>query len=232
MSDQEPLIYGRIPRIPANVVAELSRYPTGLICDALGRPGAMSHEIKPLASPMRMAGPAVTFRGRPADNLLIWQLVEVAQQGDVLVLAMDGFMGTASCGSLVVRAAGLKGVAGAVVDGAVRDAAEIVGLGFPLFARGISPSAPYKDGPADINVPVNCGGQPVMPGDIIVGDDEGVVVVPRGRAASLLPRLQELAAREQQTIAAIEGGAPMPPAVQRALQARDYRVLDIEWPTE
>lgn len=207
------------PRGPEALVARFRGLSTGPICDALGRTGAMDYRIKPLAPGMRMAGSALTVRTRPCDNLAIYKALEMAQPRDVLVVATGAFTAASTFGDLVALLAARRGLAGLVTDGVVRDLEGILEVGLPVFAQGLNPNSPHKDGPADIQVPVVCGGILVRPGDLIVGDADGVVVVPLEQAEAVLARVEATEAKEQAIRAEIEAGALIPSAMAQRLRA-------------
>ena len=156
---------------------------TGNVGDCNGRDAAMQGEIRNIGSGMKAVGPALTVKVPPTDNLMIHKALTLAKAGDVMVIDGGGYTSHALLGALMVHTAMAIGMAGMIVNGGIRDAAEIRELGFPLFARGINPNGPSKEGPGEINFPISCGGRIVNPGDVIVADDDGVVVVPKGLAA-------------------------------------------------
>jgi len=181
------------------VVKGFEGIPTGVVSDAMGRMGSMGAEIKPVWPRARIVGPALTVRTFPADNLMIHKAVTLAKPGDVLVINAGGYKDAAVFGDLLGYSCKVHNIAGVVIDGASRDAEGMAAIGFPVFARAVLPMGPFKDSPGSINVPVSCGGVAVQPGDIIVGDGDGVVVVPMEEAADVLAKAQAAAAREQQT---------------------------------
>jgi regulator of RNase E activity RraA len=203
-------IVQEIERAPADLLERFRDQGTGPVCDALGRFGAMDHSIKPLDPHTQMVGSALTVRTRPCDNLAVYKALEMARPGDVLVIATGGDTGNAIWGELTTLMGKALGLAGMVTDGMVRDTHESVATGLPVFAQGTTPNSPFKDGPADINVPVSCGGVTVQPGDILVGDVDGVVVVPRARAEEALQKLVAIHAKEAAIRAEIEAGQPLP----------------------
>ena len=147
------------------------------IYEAQGAKGAFDSGIKPIHPSMRMAGPALTVDMRPADNLMIHYAMLKAKPGDVLVLDAKGFMEAGPWGDVLTQQALHIGLAGMVINGAVRDAATITEMGFPVFCRGLSIKGTGKNQPGKMNVPVWIGDTHINPGDIIVGDQDGVVVV-------------------------------------------------------
>lgn len=209
MSEKKPAlirVFRKITRPARELVAPFADAPTGNVCDAMDRFGAMDYHIKPIDPAARMCGVALTIRTRPGDNLAIYQALELAQAGDVLVIQTYDHTVGSTIGDLVVNNAKRRGLAGIVCDGLVRDASGIRAIGLPVFARGLSPSSPFKDGGAEINGAISCGGVAVHPGDCVVGDEDGVVVVPQGDLAATAERLQGVFEKEAKMLAAIEAG--------------------------
>jgi RraA family protein len=154
-----------------------------------------------------VAGPAFAVRGRAGDNLMLHEAIDLAQPGDVIVCDSGGEMGTAIMGDIMARHAEKRGIAAIIIDGAIRDVPGLAGLDLGVWARGVTPAGPYKDGPGDIGYPVSCGGLVVMPGDLIVADQDGVVVVPREDASQVVAAAEAHATKEAIMIASIaEGG--------------------------
>lgn len=203
------VVVREIERPPLEALEALTPYAVAVLSDALGRTGTMDASIKPLAEGMRLIGTAVTVKTYPADNLMIHLGLKLAQPGDVLVIDADGVTDTAVVGELVGACAQRQGLAGFIVDGAVRDRAGFRELGFPVFARANVPNGPLKNGPGSVNVPVSCGGQIVNPGDIVVGDEDGVVVIPRERWEVALKGAQSILEKEATTRRRIEAGEVM-----------------------
>jgi regulator of RNase E activity RraA len=195
---------------------------TGNVCDAMGRFGSMSYEIKPLSDTMQCVGTAVTVKARPCDNLIVYKALDLARPGDVLVIGVSGYTGSAVWGDITSLIAKKKNLAGMVTDGLVRDIQGIRRLQFPVFARGAVPNSPFKDGPGQINVPISCGGVGVEPGDIVVGDVDGVVIVPGGILEEVVSRALAIAAGEIDKISAIEGGMLIPTWVDQKLREKGY----------
>ncbi len=219
-------IHRKSPRLPAELAARFAGAPTGNVCDAMDRYGALDYEIHPLDPGTSLCGPALTVRTRPGDNLVLYKALEIAQPGDVLVIATYGFTATSTFGDLVALIASKKGLAGIVCDGLCRDAGGIRATGLPTFVRGTVPSSPGKDGPGEINGPICCGGVPVMPGDIVVGDEDGVVVVPARIAEVTARRLEAVKQKEAKMLAAIQAGEYMPQAVIEQLEAKGVQIVD------
>lgn len=180
--------------------------PTGTLSDAMGKQGSLHSSIKPLFPSARLAGPAFTVKCPPNDNLTIHHAINLAQAGDVLVVAAGGSTEYGLIGEIMSLACQLKGIAGIVLDGGCRDASEIEALGFPVFASGINPRGTSKQTLDSVNVPIHCGGQLIKPGDIVVGDRDGVVVIPGEGADQVLARAHEIVEREKRVHALLNEG--------------------------
>jgi regulator of RNase E activity RraA len=167
---------------------------------------------------LALHGLAVTIRCRPGDNLMVHKALEIALPGDVLVVDTCGNTGNAVFGELMGRVVVARKLGGIVVDGAIRDVAGLRTLGLPAFSRTVSPGACDKDGPGEINLPVSCGGVAVMPGDVIVGDADGVAVVPQAVAEEVWEGVKALVERERKRVAEIESGTVFKPDVDQTLR--------------
>jgi 4-hydroxy-4-methyl-2-oxoglutarate aldolase len=192
-------------RLDDALIARFRGAASANVADAMGRFNFMDAGIRARTG-FPLCGPAVTVLCRPADNLMVHKALDVAQAGDVIVVNTVGNTTTAVFGDLMCRTAAAKRLGGIVVDGAIRDVEGIRSLGFPAFSRSVSPGSCDKDGPGEVNTPIACGGAVVMPGDIVVGDDDGIAVVPRDHASDVLRQLEELQARERSRIAEIDKG--------------------------
>ncbi|QVQ52647.1 RraA family protein [Spiractinospora alimapuensis] len=191
--------------VPPDVIRRFrdAQTPTPNVVDVMARFGTLRglHRI----SGRYLAGIAITVRTRPSDNLMVHRALDLAEPGDVLVVDACGGSAHAIIGGLMARYASHRGIAGIVVDGAVRDVEDLNALGLPVFARGLNPNGPYKDGPGEINTPIGCGGEAVLPGDLILGDADGVVVVPQGDAESVERDADALRRHEDTVPEAITG---------------------------
>jgi 4-hydroxy-4-methyl-2-oxoglutarate aldolase len=154
----------------------------------------------------RVLGPAFTVQGAPGDNLALHHAVAQAAPGDVIVLAVGGERGRAHAGGIIATAARARGIAGLVLDGAIRDRPELEEIGFPFFHLGASPLKPAKNGPAALRVSIEIGGVSIEPGDLVAADADGIVVVPRAHADDVLAAAEALEARERETLAQIAEG--------------------------
>lgn len=194
------------PRLDAETVAALGGFPTPEISDLLNRLYAIDPDIRCMSGAGRpLAGLACTVRVYPGDNLMVHKSLDVARPGDIVVIAASGGRSNAVLGDIVSTKARHRGIAGYIVDGLIRDLPSIPD-DFPVYARGTTPMGPLHRGPGEINYPVACGGVVVNPGDVIVADDAGIVVVPRQVAHDLLERLRAQAQSQAVYLAAVERG--------------------------
>jgi 4-hydroxy-4-methyl-2-oxoglutarate aldolase len=214
------------PRPNPADIATFAGVPTGYAVDAMGGRGALDHRIKPLAPATSvMVGIAVTCHCGPADNLALFAALAVAQPGDVLVAATDGFTATSVTGDLLVGMAKNRGMRGLVTDGLVRDVAGILPVGLPVYCAGITANSPVRNGPGTVGQPVVMGGATVAAGDLVIGDNDGIVIVPRGDVGAVLKRLPEIRAAEAALEAKVKAGLEVPDFIQ-AILASD-RVVEI-----
>ncbi|MBW3669653.1 MAG: RraA family protein [Actinobacteria bacterium] len=197
-----------VTRVAPEVVEGFREFETPDVSDLMNRLYTMTSAVSNMTDPaLRILGPACTVKVFPGDNLMVHKSLDVARPGDVVVVDAAGSHNTAVLGDLVSMKARHRGISGFVVDGLVRDLPAILRLGdFPVFARGVTPIGPLHRGPGEINYPVSVGGVVVNPGDLVVGDLNGVVVVPRENAPELLERLRARAAAEAEYIAAVARG--------------------------
>ncbi len=217
-----------ISRPDDDTIAAFRRLYTGHVLDHLGKQGAMHAAIKPVFAGARVCGPAVTVVG--ADWRLRFTAAELARPGDVVVVVSGG-ADHACFGDVTATRWKAMGLGGIVVDGAVRDVAGIRALGFPAFARNVTPRTFHYPSGADhgaVNVPVACGGVVVHPGDLIVGDDDGVVVVPREAAAEIAVGATAYLAKENAKKEAFASGKAPTGVAADELRQRGYRFVNSE----
>lgn len=200
--------------------------PTGNVSDAAGRSGAMAPHIKPVTPSPRFLGSALTVDCGRHDNLAVFAALEHTRPGDVLVVATQDHPGCAVIGDLLAAFARNNGAVAIVTDGMVRDVEGLAELGLPVFAAGIRPSGPTKRGPGSVGLPVWVGGQRVESGDLIVGDADGVVVVPRARLAQAAEEVEAIAAREAAMEADGRAGRPLPSNLDAILC--DVTILQVD----
>ena len=199
-------------RVAPDVVAQAANFPSSILADVAGRRGALSGRIAPLAPSMKFAGPALTVEVRPGDNLMIHAALAVAKPGDVIVVDGKGDLSSALMGEIMCQQCVALGVAAVVIDGAVRDSEAIRELGFPMYAAGLNPNGPTKFVPGRLNHPISIGGVSVKPGDLVVGDADGVTVIEREKAAAMLPLAVKKVADETKRIAGIKNREALRPA--------------------
>ena len=207
-----PDVIRDIQRVDAAIVAKAAAFPSSILADVAGRRGALNGRIAPLAPSMRLAGPAITVEVRPGDNLMIHAAMAIAQPGDVLVIDGKGDLSSALMGEIMSQQCVALGVVGVVIDGAVRDSEAIRELGFPMYAAGLNPNGPTKSVSGRLNHPISIGGVTVHPGDLVVGDADGVTVIERDKASSMLPLAAEKVAAETKRIADIKSRKALRPA--------------------
>ena len=212
-TDSNPLadIRRHFERVAPEVVRNASAYAASILADVAGRRGALDGRIAPLAPSMRICGPAFTVEVRAGDNLMIHAAMALAQPGDVLVIDGKGDTTCALMGSIMLNACKVLQLGGVVIDAAIRDTEELRELGFPVFAVGASPNGPTKFVPGRINWPISCGGIAIAPGDLIVGDADGVVAIEREKAGSLFELAARKVADERARIADIVAGRDIRP---------------------
>lgn len=180
--------------------------PTGFVTDAYNGKGCLDFEIKPLMPAMTFHGPAITAFCGPMDNLAAMAMLDFAKKGDVIVIATSGDDTAATIGDLWAFWAKKIGVAAIVCDGLVRDVTGLLKVGIPVFARGIKPNSAFKHGPGEVNMGVTCGGVAIGPGDLIVGDRDGVVAVPLVEVEQVAVQLELVKKKEADAEARVKGG--------------------------
>ncbi|HVS36428.1 MAG TPA: hypothetical protein VMS17_12755 [Gemmataceae bacterium] len=214
------------PRPDPSFMHEFRRFPTPDISDLLNRLYAVDPAIKCLTgSHHQLVGPACTVKVFPGDNLMVHKSLDVAKPGDVVVIDAGRSYMNAVLGDLISTKAKHLKIAGFVVDGLVRDLPDIIDLDYPVFARGTTPVGPLHRGPGEVNFPICCGGVVVNPGDIVVADAAGVVVVPKEIAAELLERLQRHEQANAAYLAAVKRGDFSNAWVDRLLKEHDCPML-------
>lgn len=165
-------------RVPKDMVRSFSSLPVANVSDVMSRMMAGGARLRPMHDGGVLAGSVITVRARPGDNLMFHKAIDLAEAGDVVVVDAGGDLTNALAGELMVAHAKQRGLAGFVINGAIRDARAIREGTFPVFAAGVTHRGPYKSGPGEINVPIAIDGMVIEPGDLVMGDDDGVVSVP------------------------------------------------------
>jgi len=207
-----PALRRDFERVPPAVVTQAAAFPASILADVAGRRGTLDGRITPLSRSTRLAGPAFTVEVRPGDNLMIHAAMALAQPGDVLVVDGKGDRSCALMGAIMITACRQLGLGGVILDGAHRDTEDLLALDFPVYSVGSNPNGPTKNVPGRINWPISCGGVAVNPGDLVVGDGDGVVVIERDRAAALLPLAAHKVTEERTRIEEITSGRNIRPS--------------------
>jgi len=205
-----PEVRRQYPRVSAELVQEAAALPAAILADVYGRRGTLSGRIAALSPAMKVAGPALTVEVRPGDNLMIHAALAIARPGDVIIVDGKADQTCALIGEIMVSQAVAIGVAGMVLDAAVRDVEALRAKGFPIFSFGFNPCGPTKRVSGRVNYPISIGGITVNPGDLVLGDADGIVVIERERVAETIElgrkkvadetkRLNSIARRENLT---------------------------------
>ena len=210
----------RAPKIEPSLLEAFRGIPTPIISDNMARMFGGGAGLRPRHRGGAMLGVALTVRARPGDNLMAHKAIDIAEPGEVIVVDAGGDLTNAIFGEIMMRLAIKRGVVGFVVDGAVRDSDVIAAGDFPVYARGITHRGPYKDGPGEINVTVNVGGQTVAPGDIVIGDMDGMLAIPRADAAQVAALARAQLDRETAILASIADGSVDRRWVDETLRAK------------
>ena len=209
-------IHKNISRPDADIIKKFE-VPTGYIADVQGRRGALDYAIKPLFEFSAFAGPAVTVKTVPDDNLAVFAALGVVQAGDVLVIATDNWTGSAVLGDLGAAMYKNSRLAGVVTDGAGRDLDGLSQVGLPVYARGLTANSSQKNGPGTIGGHISIGGVIVCSGDVIVGDRDGIAVLPREKIPDALEGIEAVRERERDIEERIAAGMTMPDWVREFL---------------
>lgn len=193
-------------KVAAEWVERYRSVPVANISDSMNRMTAGGANLKPMHRTGVLVGPALTVKARPGDNLMLHHALDIAQPGDVIVVDAGGDLSNALIGEMMVAYAIKKGVAGIVINGAIRDAASIGAGEFPVFAAGITHRGPYKDGPGEVNVSIALAGMVIEPGDLVIGDEDGLLCVPFDQVAEVYDRAHAKHAAEQKQLEQIALG--------------------------
>jgi len=218
IEEPPPLAFAAsLERPPSALVERFRGTPTSFIVDAMNGAGALDWRIKRLVGGS-LVGVALTCDCGPLDNLAFMAALAQCKPGDVLLVATGGYTGAAVTGDLLMYVARNRGAAGYVSDGLVRDLDDLEAVGLPVFALGVTPNSPQRRGPGSVGLPVVCGGVTVASGDVVVGDRDGVVVVPRARIEDTLNNLERVKAMEAKTLERVRGGLKELPVEVPALK--------------
>lgn len=208
------------PRPSAATMQAFAGVPTGYVVDAMGGRGGLDYRIKPLSPQnMPLVGVAMTCHCGPADNLALFGAMATARPGDILVAATDAFTATSVTGDLLLGMAKNRGLLGLVTDGLVRDLAGVLSVGLPVYCAGVTPNSPARNGPGTVGHVVTMAGMTIAPGDIVIGDNDGVVIIPLAQAEAVLGKLQDVKAAEAALEAKVKAGLEVPDFVQKILDS-------------
>ncbi len=192
----------------SSLISHLSSFSSATICEALGNVNYLPSGIKPVAASMKVCGPAYTVQTMPRDNVLLHRAYAYAKPGDVIIADCSGFYEAGYWGDLLSLGAQQHGIKGLVIDGCVRDADDIEALGFPVFSRGLCIRGTSNHGDGKLNEQITIGGVIINPGDIVIGDRDGVVIVPSEKIAETIEKAIAREAKEERTRAELRKGRP------------------------
>ena len=196
----------RTRKVSADIVAKFRELPVANISDSMSRMTAAGAKLRPIHAGGVLAGPAFTVKTRPGDNLMVHKALDIAEPGDVVVVDGGGELTNSLIGEMMAAHAERRGIAGIVIYGAIRDYDALHAGHYPVFAAGVTHRGPYKDGPGEINVPIAIDGMVIEPGDLLVGDGDGLVCVPYEQTAEVLKATEAKHAAELKQIVAIRAG--------------------------
>lgn len=188
------------------IIKQFSTLPVANVSDVMSRMSAGGSRLRPMHDGTAMSGAAITVRTRPGDNLLVHKALTMASEGDVIVVDAGGDLTNAIIGEIMVSFALSRKIAGIVINGAIRDAASIRSGSFPVFAAGVTHRGPYKDGPGEINTPIAIDGMVIHPGDLMIGDDDGILCVPYDLTEKVYQDTNAKHAIEEKMMADIRSG--------------------------
>jgi RraA family protein len=213
-------------RVGRSIVEQYRGIPTPHISDNMSRMLAAGTELRPYHKEGKMVGTVLTVKTRPGDNLMVHKAIDLAQPGEVIVVDAGGDTTNAIVGEIMQKIAVKKGIAGFVINGAIRDSEAFKSENFPTYAKGVTHRGPYKDGPGEINVPISLGGMIIHPGDLIVGDEDGLVVIPMGEVEEVLAKAKKMAENEERIIESIEKGTVDRTWVDKLLEEKGCKLME------
>ena len=228
MIEDPPLltVRRRFPRPSAAQLKAFAGLQTGFVVDAMNGRGGLDAHVKPIGGAKPFCGVALPCHAGPADNLAAFAAVEVAAQGDVIICAADGFEKTSVAGDLLLGMMKNGGVAAFVTDGHVRDVVGIRAVGLPCYAAGLTPNSPARNGPGSVGLPIVVGGVAVGAGDIVIGDEDGVVVVPFAGIDRTIERLTAVRVAEAALEAKVKAGLQVPDFIQALIDGGRFREVE------
>ena len=211
------------------IMAQFKTIPASNTADVMNRSCAMNPRIRLVSQPkdQMMVGPAFTVKSRAGDNLTLHAALNLCGEGDVLVVSNEEDTTRALMGEVMMAYLRYtKKIAGIILDGPIRDIDEIGQWDFPVYCTGTTPGGPYKEGPGEINVPISCGGISVNPGDIILADPDGIIVIPRQDAAVILEDAKKFQAADEKKLEAAKNGTANRAWVEKTLEEKGYEIID------
>ena len=221
-------IYLRRPADAEPLLEAFRCLPAAVVADCMSRLPALSAEISLKTAPRQpvMCGLAVTVKARSGDNLMLHKALDMAGSNDVIILSNEGDRSQSLMGEVMATYAKQRGMEGIVLDGPVRDIEGLSRMDFPIYAAGHTPGGPFKDGPGEINVPIACGKIHVSPGDIVLGDADGVIVIPRQDAARILEAAQAYLIVDEQNFELAKTGALERSWLAETLRSKQVEIID------
>jgi regulator of RNase E activity RraA len=222
-------IFRRARKVDAASVAKFAALPLANISDCMSRMIAGGPRLRPMHGGGVMAGPALTVRTRPGDNLMVHKAIDLAEPGDVIIVDAGGDLTTAIIGELMASHAAQRGVAGFVINGSIRDSGALRAGRFPVFAAGITHRGPYKDGPGEINVPVAFDGMVIEPGDLVLGDDDGLLAIPYAELETVYAAAHAKDQAEERQMVAIRAGRSDRAWVDESLKRLGCALMPGDW---
>ncbi|MCA1033532.1 RraA family protein [Bacillus infantis] len=214
-------------RVSKEIIEQYRSVVTPHISDNLNRMHAIGAKLRPYHKKGKLIGTAVTVKTRPGDNLLVHKAIDIAEPGDVIVVDAGGDTTNAIVGEIMLRIAKRNGITGFIIDGAIRDTKAFAEGDFPVYAVGVTHRGPYKDGPGEINVPISIDGMCVNPGDLVIGDEDGIAVIPQENAEELLYKVKAQEVKESEIFESIENGTIDRSWIDETLQKRGCELESI-----
>ena len=213
-------------KVTGDIVERFARLPVANVSDSMCRMTAGGPRLRPMHQGGALAGPALTVKTRPGDNLMVHKAIALAEPGDVIVVDAGGDLTNALIGEMMLMQMAKRSVAGVIINGAIRDAGYIRGQNMPVFAAGVTHRGPYKNGPGEINVAIAIDGMVIEPGDLIIGDDDGLLCVPFDDVEPVLKAASEKSAAERKQIANIQAGTHDTSWVDKLLREANCEGVD------
>ena len=225
-------IFLKKPEAPQELLDAFSTIPASNISDTMGRLVGMHPRIKLQSAPKNPinVGRALTIKTRSGDNLMLHKALNMAKPGDVIILSNDGGESYRSLiGEIMFTYLASRGAAGIIIDGPIRDIDAVRKMEMPIYATGTNPAGPYKEGPGEINVPISCGGISINPGDIIVMDEDGVIVIPLQEAETVLKNARAFQEKDEAKLLAAQEGRAKREWVDALIEKKEVEILDKAW---